>query len=239
MCLETRAIAKAGLDQPIARSRAPRQTCASPSPRRLGAVIGHGGCPSLPRLRSRRSACWRPGPRRLASAPGSRSRGGAAAGLDGRVADARDELEERAPDRCGHLLRQVQEQCPRPRRRYCCPSRGATPVPDCCSRQGAAPCGRNESQRTVPHPVWLATQSSHSARRSAAAHPARWGWVFGWAAGAFSASSPSRPRAAPADAATPLLTSGCLPLGEHFTEPPGADVIDKSPDWNLLRDPWV
>jgi Replication initiator protein, pSAM2 len=33
------------------------------------------------------------------------------------------------------------------------------------------------------------------------------------------------------------LTSGSLPVREHFAEPPGADVVHEPPDRDLLRDP--
>jgi len=52
--------------------------CASPRRRRSRRRDRRGRGPALPDRRSRRSACSRPDPRRLASAPGSRSRGGAA-----------------------------------------------------------------------------------------------------------------------------------------------------------------
>ena len=65
-----------------------------------------------PHCRDCRSACSRPDPRRLASAPGCRSRRGAATRVDTHVAAEMDELEERAPDGGGHLLLQVKEQCP-------------------------------------------------------------------------------------------------------------------------------
>jgi hypothetical protein len=52
-------------------------------------------------------------------------------------------------------------------------------------------------------------------------------------------SAPTRPRAARAGAAPPLLASEGLPVREHLAEPPGADVIDEPPDRNLRRDPWM
>jgi hypothetical protein len=51
--------------------------------------------------------------------------------------------------------------------------------------------------------------------------------------------APRRPRAAHAEAVTPRLASGGLPVREHLAEPPGADVIDEPPDWDLRRDPWM
>ena len=66
--------------------------------RAAGRRILGGNRPTVPLCRgcrSRRSACTRPDPRRLASASGCRSRGGAANGLDGRVAAEMDELGQR------------------------------------------------------------------------------------------------------------------------------------------------
>ena len=65
-----------------------------------------------------------------------------------------DELEERAPDRCGHLLRQVKEQRHRSRRRYCSPSRGATPSGRLLEAlSGSAHAGRRRGRNRAPTEV--------------------------------------------------------------------------------------
>jgi hypothetical protein len=90
---DARPKANAGLAH---RVRPPsRQRCASRCPRRSGVVIGHTGCPRLPRLRASPCACCRPDPRRPASAPSSRSRGRAATPVDADLAAGPDEQQER------------------------------------------------------------------------------------------------------------------------------------------------
>ena len=54
----------------------------------------------------------------------------------------------------------------------------------------------------------------------------------------WAASGVRRPMQRP-EVETPSLTGDGLVVREHFAEPPGADVKDEPPDWNVIRDPWM
>ena len=117
------------------------------------------------------------------------------------------------------------------------------------STHGRPTCGHREPGNGTPanrsHPP--STEAPGCSAPAAAVHEAaakvepypRGQRRSGVSRGLSASSTPRRPRAARAEAPPPLLISGCLPVREHFAEPPGVDVIDEPPDWNLLRDPWV